>query len=113
VEGDVAALLDLEAADDVVRVDVLAGVSPHLLVADRLQIVLVQEVEAELLRLGGAEHPYGHADEAERDRAAPDRACHAVVVPPFCARENGRVWVSGPRGTYEFKGGRMLFQKLL
>src|SRR5205823_9169911 len=51
---------------------------------------------AELLRLGGAEHPQGHTDEAERDRAAPDRACHAVVVPPFCRRESRACLSFGP-----------------
>ena len=76
LERDEAAFLDLEAADDVLRVDVLAGVAAHLVVADRLQVALVQEVEAELLRRGRGEHAHRHTDEAERDRAAPDWTGH-------------------------------------
>src|SRR5919197_2988498 len=84
---DVAALLDLEAADDVVGVDRLAVVAPHLLVGDRRHVLLVQEVEAELLRLGRREHPHADADEAERDGAAPDRA-HALGLPEAGRGEN-------------------------
>ena len=49
------ALLDLETADDVLVIDVLAVVTAHLVVADRRQVALVEEVEAELLRLGRAD----------------------------------------------------------
>ncbi len=86
-ELDEPSFLDLEAADDVVGIDVLARVSPHLVVADRRQIVLVEEVELELLGLGSRVHAHRHADEAERDRAAPDRACHGPQAVP----EGGRV----------------------
>jgi len=46
-------LLDLEAADDLVGIDALAGVLGHLVVANRRQVVLVKKVEPQLLRLGG------------------------------------------------------------
>ena len=48
LEGDEPALLDLEPADDLVGVDMLACVLAHLVVADRSQIVLVEEVELQL-----------------------------------------------------------------
>src|SRR6185437_5923264 len=53
LDRHVAALLDLERADDVLRVDVLAGVPSHLVVADRHEVAPVDEVEAKLLRLSG------------------------------------------------------------
>ena len=86
-ELDVAALVDLEAADDVVARDRLAVVAPHLLVGDRGHVLPVEEVEAELLRLGGREHPHADADEAEGDGAAPDRA-HALDLPGAAGDEN-------------------------
>jgi len=81
LERHEAALLDLEAAHDVVVVHVLAGVAPDLVVADRLQVALVEEVEAELLRLGRPDHPYRDADEAERERSRPERAGHDRTLP--------------------------------
>jgi hypothetical protein len=80
---DVAALLDLEPAHDLVRVDVLAGVLAHLVVADRLQVALCEEVEAQLLRLGGRRHSHRDRDEPEGDRAAPDRSRHVPGIPWF------------------------------
>ena len=80
VELDEAALLELEAADDVVRVDVLAGVLVHLVVADRAHVAAVEEVELQLLRLGRREEPHGHRDEPEGDGAGPDRAWHQLGV---------------------------------
>src|SRR5256714_872264 len=89
LERDEAALIDLEAADDVVAVDVLAAVAAHLVVADRLQVALVQEVEPELLRLGRADHSHRHADEPKRDRAAPDRPWHGRFPTPHRAPPSG------------------------
>jgi hypothetical protein len=106
LERHVLALLDLEAADDVVRVDLLAGVAPDLLVADRLQVLLVEEVEPELLRLGRAEHPHGHADEAEGDRSAPDRTGHSIRVPGLTRLKN-------VEGLDALRGGYPLITKLL
>jgi hypothetical protein len=74
VERDVTPLLDLEAANDLVCVDRPAIVTPDLLVGDRRQVLLVEEVKAKLLRLRRRKHPHGDADETERDRAAPDRS---------------------------------------
>ena len=94
LERHVAALLHLEAAHDVLAVDVLARVAANLVVADRLQVLLVEEVEPELLRLGCADHAHGHAHEAERDRAAPERSRHAPVVPGRARPENVlSVWI--------------------
>src|SRR5207248_11629185 len=91
LDRHVAALLDLERADDVLRVDVLAGVLSHLVVADRHEVAPVDEVEAKLLRLGGGEHPDGDAHEPERDAAAPDRAgWHGRFVPAPGAMETAR-----------------------
>src|SRR6185312_11293640 len=62
--------------------DVLAGVLPHLVVADRLEVAPVDEVETELTRARRRQHADGNADEPERDRPAPDRTWgHAAVVP--------------------------------
>ena len=58
LQGDIAALLDLEAPDDLVGVDPLTVVPAHLLVGDRRQVLLVEEVEAELLRLRRREHAH-------------------------------------------------------
>ena len=80
LQGDIAAFLDLEAPDDLVGVDPLPVVPAHLLVGDRRQVLLVEEVEAELLRLRRREHAHRDADETKRDRAAPDRA-HAASIP--------------------------------
>src|SRR4029077_7240045 len=55
-------------------------VPAHLLVGDRRQVLLVEEMEAELLRLRRGEHAHSDADKSERDRAAPDRA-HAASIP--------------------------------
>src|SRR5205085_4827357 len=73
-------------ADDVVRIDVLPRVLADLVVADRLQIVLRQEVEPKLLGLGRGVHPDGYGDEPEGDRAAPDRSWHESEVPGFQRR---------------------------
>ena len=75
-------LLELEGAHDVVGVDVLAGVLPHLVVADRLEVSPVDEVETKLTRARRGEHPDRDADEPERDRSVPDRTRrHEVVLP--------------------------------
>jgi hypothetical protein len=74
LDRDVLAFLDLEAPDDVVGINALARVLADLVVADRLEVVLVEKVEAQLLRLGRRVHADSHADEPERDRAAPDRS---------------------------------------
>ena len=79
LERDVAVLLDLEAADHVLVVDVLAGVAAHFVVADRRQVALVEEVETELLRLRCADHSHRHAHEPEQDCAGPERARHVRV----------------------------------
>src|SRR5207247_8524562 len=68
---------------------VLTGVLAHLVVADRLQVVLVQEVEAKLFRLCRRVHLHGHADEPERDRSAPDRS-HAFSLPRRRSEETRR-----------------------
>ncbi|HEX9380688.1 MAG TPA: hypothetical protein VF891_04240 [Gaiellaceae bacterium] len=80
LQRDVAALLDLEAADDVIRVDGLPIVPAYLLVGDRGQVLLVEEVETQLLGRRGRKHPHGHADEPEGDGPAPDRP-HGGEVP--------------------------------
>ena len=87
VERHVTPLLDLEAADDLVGVDPFAVVTPDLLVGDGCQVLLVEEVEAELLRLGGGEHPHAHADQAEGDRTAPDRS-HGGLSTPWSRQRN-------------------------
>src|SRR5258705_150057 len=79
-ERHVAALLDLEPANDLVSVDPLTVVTPDLLVGDRRQVLLVEEVEAKLLRLRRRKHPDRDADKAERDAAAPDRT-HEPPLP--------------------------------
>src|SRR5581483_10443535 len=60
----------------------LALLLAHLLVADRALVLLVDEVEVERVLVDAAEHPHGNIDEAERDRAAPERAWHPSVVAP-------------------------------
>ena len=80
----------VEALEETGRVgiDVLAGVLAHLVVADRLEVATVDEVEAELARARRRQHPDRDADQPERDRPAPDRTwCHAPVVP---AREGSK-----------------------
>ena len=81
LEWNEPALLDLEPADDLVGVDMLACVLAHLVVADRGQIVLVEEVELQLLGVDRRVHLHGNADQSERDRSAPDRSRHALLVP--------------------------------
>jgi hypothetical protein len=80
LDRDVPALLDLEPANDLVGRNRFAAVLADLLVADRRQVAAVEEVEAEFLGLGRRVHAHGHADEAERDRPAPDRS-HGRVIP--------------------------------
>src|SRR5215211_7654502 len=81
LERDVAALVDLEAAHDLVGGNGLAAVLAHLVVADRRQVTPVEEVKAQLFRLGRREHPHSDADEAERDRATPDGSGHGTLIP--------------------------------
>src|SRR5258705_4245050 len=106
-ERHVAALLDLEPANDLVRVDPLTVVTPDLLVGDRRQVLLVEEVEAELLRLGRRKHPDRDVDKAERDAAAPDRS-HEPPLP-------GRAGVSTRTSlaTYYLKEVFLSFERLL
>ena len=85
---DVAALLDFEAAHDLVRIDVLARVLADLVVPDRLQVALRQEVETQLLRLGRRVHAHRHRHEAEGDRAAPDCTRHRAVDTRVSIRPN-------------------------
>ena len=73
---DVLALLVLEAAHDVVARDFLAGVLVDLLVADRIHRALVEQIEANLLRLRRRIELHGHVDQPEADRAFPDHVRH-------------------------------------
>ena len=96
---DVPALLDLEPANDVLGVDVLAGVLSDLVVADWHQVVLVEKVKLQLLRLRGRVHLHRDADEAERDRPAPDRS-HGPSVPRAASRGTSKRGLrSSRRGT--------------
>src|SRR6266576_1046122 len=107
LERHVTPLLDLEAADDLVRVDPFAVVTPDLLVGDRRQVLLVEEMKAKLLRFRRRKHPHGNADETERDRAAPDRP-HRARLPEW-----PRVSTRGGLARYCFKGVFLLFERLL
>ena len=81
LDRHVVPLLDFEGAHDVVRVNVLAGVLADLVVADRLEVAAVDEVEPQLARARGGQHPDRDADQPERDRPAPDRTRrHTTVV---------------------------------
>src|SRR4029450_5305647 len=80
LQWDVLPLRDLEPADDFVLGHRLTAFLAHLLVADGRQVSPFEEVEAKLLRLGCAVHPHRDADQAEGDRAAPDRS-HNPRVP--------------------------------
>src|SRR5207302_7355491 len=110
---DVAALLDFEAAHDLVRIDVLARVLADLVVFDRLQVALRQEVEAQLLRLGRRVHAHRHRDEAEGDRAAPDCTRHRAVdtrvsIRPNTATTRVTRGSISPKGFSTQRGGRQL-----
>src|SRR6266550_5439880 len=107
IKRHVTPLLDLEAADDVVGVYPLAVVTPDLLVGDRRQVLLVEEVKTKLLRFRRREHPHGNADETERDRATPDRP-HGERLPEWSRVSTRR----GP-ARYWFKGVFLLFERLL
>ena len=50
----------------------------------------MEKVEAELLRLGRRVHADGHADEPERDRAAPDRVASLLSTEADLRRKHGR-----------------------
>ena len=85
LKGNVASLLNLEAADDILVVDVLAAVAPDLVVADRLQVALVEEVKAQLLRLRRGVHAHGHTDEARPKEMEPLQIGRAtsLAIPLF------------------------------
>ena len=100
LERDEPALLDLEAADDLVGIDVLACVFAHLVVPDRRQIVLVEEVEFQLLGLDRRVHLHGHADQPEGDRPAPDGSWHALLIPGNAGSET-----SGEQEMFRFFSG--------
>ena len=53
----------------------------HLLVADRAHVSLVEEVEAQLLRLGRREHPHGDARRA-RTRSCRSRSARGTAGAP-------------------------------
>jgi hypothetical protein len=109
------ALLDLEAADDLVGIDALAGVLGHLVVANRRRVVLVEKVEPQLLRLGGRLHADGHAHEAERDGSAPDRSHRFLSTEPGCRRNSkadvsrlaGRTHRAEKQGKYVLKNSSL------
>src|SRR6188472_3745853 len=85
---DVLALGHLVAADDLVVRDRLSLLFADLLVPDPRVVLLVQEVEADVLLVDRAVHPHRDVDEAERDRAGPDRARHGS---PTASRSSGGV----------------------
>ena len=72
VELDEAALLELEAANDLMSVDVLSGRLVDLVVPDRAHVAAIEEVKAELLRLGRCEHLHRHGYKSEGDRTGPE-----------------------------------------
>ena len=75
-DGDVASLADLESLDDVLPGDFLAVDAADALLLDAPAILVVQHVEAHLLRGGGGEQLHRHTDQSEADRTAPDGPGH-------------------------------------
>src|SRR5690606_12505214 len=76
-EDNIAVLLELIAADDVLPGDFLTVGLGDALVADRRMVVLAQLLELRRLRLGGRVHAHRDRDQAEVDRALPDGSrCH-------------------------------------
>ena len=69
VERDVAALADLEAQLDVVRVDLLAGLLRHLAVPDARPRLLLQLVEVHVVITDGGERLDLHVHQTEADRS--------------------------------------------
>ncbi|MNT48033.1 hypothetical protein D3C72_1847930 [compost metagenome] len=75
-DNHVAALLELDALDDVVPVDFLAGDLVHPLVADRLHAALVEPVEIDPFGAHRGIEGHGDVHEAETDGAFPDCPSH-------------------------------------
>ena len=69
VEGHVAALADLEAQLDVVRVDLLARLLRHLAVADARARLLLELVEVHVVVADGGERLDLHVHQTEADRS--------------------------------------------
>ena len=74
---DVLALADLERPHQLVLRHLVVLGDAHAGEADAAVVGLVQQVEADVLVLGGREQPHGDADHPESDGAFPDRSRHA------------------------------------
>ena len=90
LDDDVLAGLDLVALHDLVGRDLFAGLLRDPAVADAGAGVLLELVEADVLRLRGRHQPHRHRHEPEADRTGPDRAaarraswCLAGRQPPM------------------------------
>ncbi len=77
-DDHVVALLVLDALDDVLAVDVLAGGLVDALVTDPIHAALVQPVEIDALPCSGRHQRHRDVYQSETDRAFPDRAWHTL-----------------------------------
>ena len=93
---DVLAGLELEGLDHLVVRDGLVLELANLLVSDRALVGLVDEVEVQLVLGDRAVQAHRHVDEAEADRARPDRPWHPLSLPSGGAEKTPRGLTHAP-----------------
>jgi hypothetical protein len=101
-EDDVAILLVLVAADDLLPRHFLAGVLVDSPVADGREFAAVEEVESKLARILGRSKGDGNLEQAEAQGAFPDGPCHgrprwcsSRALPPAMGRKGRSGWRGG------------------
>ena len=98
---DVFALPDLEGLDDLLVGHRLVLGLADLLVADRALVGLVDQLELQLVLGDRRIEPYGHRDEAERQRPVPERSRrHDLGVSGVASAETWNVCHMPVRSVY-------------